>query len=45
MLWTLVLDCQNPEVVPRVIDFLIKAHLSLSTDKELDLDSKRLVVL
>lgn len=28
MLWTLALECQRPEVVPRVIDFLIKAHLS-----------------
>lgn len=32
MLWTLVLGCERPEVVPRVIDFLIKVHLSLSDE-------------
>jgi len=32
MIWTLVLDCQKEEVVTRVIDFLIKIHLSFSSD-------------
>lgn len=32
MLWTLVLECERPAVVPRVIDFLIKVHLQLSED-------------
>jgi hypothetical protein len=41
MLWTLVLECERPEVVPRVIDFLIKAHLSLQDE----LRSSRLTVL
>jgi len=41
MLWTLVLECERPEVVPRVIDFLIKVHLSLQED----LKSSRLAVL
>ena len=41
MLWTLVLECERPEVVPRVIDFLIKAHLSLQDD----LRSSRLAIL
>jgi len=41
MLWTLVLECERPEVASRVIDFLIKAHLSLSEE----LTSSRLSVL
>lgn len=41
MLWTLVLGCEMPDVVPRVIDFLIKVHLSLSDE----LKSSRLSVL
>jgi len=32
MLWTLVLECEAPAVVPRVIDFLIEVHLSLKED-------------
>jgi hypothetical protein len=32
MLWTLVLQCDRPSVVPRVIDFLIKVHLSLADE-------------
>jgi hypothetical protein len=32
MIWTLVLGCEVPEVVPRVIDFLIKVHVSLNDD-------------
>ena len=41
MLWTLVLECERPAVVPRVIDFLIKVHLSLRED----LKPERLTVL
>jgi hypothetical protein len=41
MLWTLVLECERPEVVPRVIDFLIKVHLCLHEE----LKSSRLIVL
>jgi hypothetical protein len=41
MLWTLVLECERPEVVPNVIDFLIKVHLSLKEE----LKSSRLTVL
>lgn len=41
MLWTLVLECERPEVVPRVIDFLIKVHLTLQED----LKPSRLIVL
>jgi hypothetical protein len=32
MLWTLVLECERPSVAPRVVDFLIKVHLSLSEE-------------
>jgi len=32
MLWTLVLECQAPDVVPKVIDFLIKVHTQFSDD-------------
>jgi hypothetical protein len=32
MLWTLALQCEEPTVVPRAIDFLIKAHLSLADE-------------
>jgi hypothetical protein len=41
MLWTLVLECENQEVVPLVIDFFIKAHLSLNDD----LKSKKIEIL
>lgn len=41
MLWTLVLECQAPEVVPKVIDFLIKVY-SQFTD---DLKAQRKAVL
>jgi hypothetical protein len=41
MLWTLVLECERPNVAPRVIDFLVKVHLSLSED----LKPERLAVL
>lgn len=32
MLWTLVLECQAPDVVPKVIDFLIKVYSSFTDD-------------
>jgi len=32
MVWTLGLNCERVEVAPRVINFLIKAHLSLGED-------------
>jgi hypothetical protein len=32
MLWTLVLECQGDTVAPKVIDFLIKVHLSLGEE-------------
>ena len=32
MLWTLVLECQVPDVVPKVIDFLIKVYSSFTDD-------------
>lgn len=32
MLWTLVLECQAPDVVPKVIDFLIKVYSSFADD-------------
>lgn len=41
MLWTLVLNCERPDVAPRVINFLIKVHLSLADD----LTASRLEVL
>jgi hypothetical protein len=41
MLWTLVLECENQEVVPLVIDFFIKAHLSLNDD----LKAKKIEIL
>lgn len=41
MLWTLVLECEGETVVPNVIDFLIKVHLSLKED----LQGARLSVL
>jgi hypothetical protein len=41
MLWALVLECERPEVVPRVIEFLIKVHLSLTEE----LQPSRLAVL
>jgi hypothetical protein len=41
MLWTLVLNCERADVVPRVINFLIKVHLSLADD----LKASRLEVL
>jgi hypothetical protein len=41
MLWTLVLNCERPDVAPKVINFLIKVHLSLAED----LKPSRLAVL
>lgn len=32
MLWTLVLECQAPDVVPKVVDFLIKVYSSFTDD-------------
>ena len=36
-----MLECERPDVVPHVIDFLIKVHLSLKEE----LKSSRLTVL
>lgn len=32
MVWNLVLDCNNSEVVPKAVKFLIKCYMSLSDD-------------
>ena len=34
IVWSMALNCQNPKVVPKAIDFLIKVYYSL--DEELD---------
>ena len=34
LLWTLVLNCEHPEVAKSVVGFFIKVHLSLSKDIE-----------
>lgn len=40
IVWNIALQCQNPEVVPKAIDFLIKVYYSLDAD----LDSERIRV-
>lgn len=38
IVWNMALKCENPKVVPKAIDFLIKVYYSL----DVDLDDKRL---
>ena len=32
IVWNIALNCQNEEVVPKAIDFLIKVYYSLDAD-------------
>lgn len=40
IVWNIALQCQNPQVVPKAIDFLIRVYYSLDND----LDSQRIHV-
>ena len=36
IVWNIALHCENPKVVPKAIDFLIKVYCSLDSDLEPD---------
>jgi hypothetical protein len=40
IVWNIALKCQNPAVVPKAIEFLIKVYYNLDTD----LDSQRITI-